>query len=115
MKVKRTGWHQLFLHKPRPTGSVTARSCKNWRAQAFVRSLSIGLSSSTAVETFQNRNAITGQAGLSSLLYSRIVFFEKHEDIKAVAEAAGVATGDDEEVERLAAGASYFSSRVFCL
>ena len=88
MKVKRTGWHQLLLHKPRPTGSVTARSCKNWRPQAFVRSLSIGLSSSTAVETFQNRNAITGQAGLSSLLYSRIVFFEKHEDIKAVAEAA---------------------------
>jgi hypothetical protein len=43
----------------------------------------------------------------------------KHEDIKAVAEAAvkaaGVATGDDEEVELLAAAASYFSSRVFCL
>ena len=30
-------------------------------------------------------------------------------------DAAGVATGDDEEVELLAAGASYFSSRVFCL
>src|SRR5438046_9889972 len=72
---------------PRPTGSVTARSCKNWRPQAFVRSLSIGLSSSTAVETFQNRNAITGQGSLSSLLYSRIVFFEKHEEIKAVAVA----------------------------
>ena len=30
-------------------------------------------------------------------------------------DAAGVATGDDEEVELLAAAASYFSSRVFCL
>jgi hypothetical protein len=43
----------------------------------------------------------------------------KHEDIKAVSggsgDAAGVATGDDEEVELLAAAASYFSSRVFCL
>jgi hypothetical protein len=43
----------------------------------------------------------------------------KHEDIKAVAggsgDVAGVATGDDEEVELLAAAASYFSSRVFCL
>jgi len=29
-------------------------------------------------------------------------------------DAAGVATGDDEEVELLAAAASYFSSRVFC-
>jgi len=30
-------------------------------------------------------------------------------------DAAGAATGDDEEVELLAAAASYFSSRVFCL
>ena len=30
-------------------------------------------------------------------------------------DVAGVATGDDEEVELLAAAASYFSSRVFCL
>ena len=29
-------------------------------------------------------------------------------------DVAGVATGDDEEVELLAAAASYFSSRVFC-
>ena len=30
-------------------------------------------------------------------------------------DVAGVATGDDEEVELLAAAASYFSSRVFYL
>jgi hypothetical protein len=43
----------------------------------------------------------------------------KHEDIKAVAEAAvtlrALRQADDEEVELLAAAASYFSSRVFCL